>query len=117
MENVGDLPNDIVLKIEDCYSWLRKGYVRFRSCYIYKEDVQILQEVERMLNIKLIYSPHSLSFSNYMFEIDDERRVSKLFITDSTEKKLNIPTSLVERIYTLRHLKELHMKRQTIKIN
>ncbi len=119
MENISSfgLSKNIIAEIEDWYSWLEKGYVRFRSCYIYRYDVQILQEIERVLNIKLIYTPHDIALSNYMFEIDDEGRVSKLFITDTIKRKLDIPDSLVERIYTLENLKELHMKHQTIMIN
>lgn len=84
-----------------------KGYVRFRSCYIHKDDVGVLQEVERTLNIKLIWTPFSLALSNHTFEIDDERRVSKLYIGSKIGKE--VPNNLVERIHTLKNLSVLEL--------
>ena len=100
-------PEKIVAKIEEWFSWLRKGYVRFRSCYIHKDDVEILQEIEKTLDIKLIWTPFSLVLSNYTFEIDDERRVSKLYIGSQIGKK--IPNKIIEKIHTLENLKLLDL--------
>lgn len=94
-------------KMKEWFSWLKKGYVKFRSCYIHEDDVEILQEVERVLDIKLIWTPFSLALSNNTFEIDDERRVSKLYIGSKLGTKIN--HNLVGRIHTLKNLKVLNL--------
>ncbi len=109
LANISDygFSEKIVTKIENWFSWLERGYVRFRSCYIHKNDVEILQEVERTLDIKLIWTPFSLARSNYMFEIDDERRVFRLDIGYKLGKE--IPNTLIEKIDTLKNLKVLRL--------
>ena len=48
--------------------------------------------------LKKIWTPFTLALSNYMFEIDDERRGSKLFIGSIMGKK--IPNKIIGK-YTL----------------
>ena len=105
LSNISDygFSEKILAKVEDWVSWLEKGYVRFRSCYIYKDDVEILQEIERTLDIKLIWTPFSLAISNYIFEIDNERRVSSLDIGYKLGKE--VPNNLVKKIHSLKNLK------------
>lgn len=100
-------PEKIIGKLEEWFSWFKRGYIRFRDCYIYKNDVEILQEIERALNIKLIFTPFSRAISNHMFEIDDERRVSDLIIGSQTIKQ--IPDDIIEKIHTLKNFKGLKL--------
>jgi hypothetical protein len=94
-------------KIKEWFSWFKKGYLRFRGCYIHKGDVDVLQEIERTLEIKLIWTPHSLAISNYMFEIDTERRVSGLYI--GTQLRREIPNDIRKLIKNLDNLKVIHL--------
>ena len=116
LSNISDygFSEKILAKVEDWVSWLEKGYVRFRSCYIYKDDVEILQEIERTLDIKLIWTPFSLAISNYMFEIDNERRVSSLDIGYKLGKE--VPNNLVKKIHSLKNLKILRLPVQKTKV-
>lgn len=89
-------------KIDNWHKWYVKGYFKFRKHYIVKEDVLVLQRIERMFNRKMVYCPKIIYvLPADAFSINERRHVDMVrFLRRDQE----IPEYLKEIEKKLPHL-------------